>query len=254
MIILERALKSVPLFLEFKINQATLFADHGLQHCVIMWNRVTAQAECTAPGNPPLQLAYLRGYFFSELLGRGMPSDIAIRSAIAILGTGSQGGVDAASNAHLRPTVPTAFDLALSSGALGEAWPAAPGALDMRSLTSGSMPPPSSCGSSVPSSAGGLTREDVQAIVAAALVQAGVGGAPAGGTQPPGPPPPGRPRQIVHLAASARQPAVAGIARTPSTPSIFSVRNGTPRRLQRPRSGARSRTRPKRARGLAIAL
>ena len=65
-VILERALKSVRLWSEFKTKQQQLFAAHGLQHCVIMWNLILANAQETAPDDVPMQLAYLRGYFFSQ--------------------------------------------------------------------------------------------------------------------------------------------------------------------------------------------
>jgi len=167
-IILERALKSPALFLDFKTSKATQFASHGLQHCVIQWTRILANAESTAPDDVPMQLAYLRGYFFSEHLGRGMPDDCSLRTSVAILGTAASRGATAARNAHLRPTVPTAFDLALSAGVMGEdslgslslggqsaGSSSSHGSLPLYALTGGSYAGSSAGGSTVPSSAGG---------------------------------------------------------------------------------------------------
>ena len=55
-----------------------------------------------APGDVPLQRAYLRCYFFSEYLGVGMPDDLAIRSSLSIVGRSGREGAAAARNAHLQ--------------------------------------------------------------------------------------------------------------------------------------------------------
>eukprot|EP00966_Prymnesium_polylepis_P335571 7390924-Prymnesium_polylepis.2 len=125
-----------------------------------------------------MQLAYLRGYFFSQYLGRGMPDDQSVNSALAILGTSGASVAAAARNAHMRPTLPTAFDLALSGSGAGPLAAIEGGSspIDLASLNSGSVgtsdfSPSSASGSTMPSSAAGLSRQDVEEIVAAAVAK-----------------------------------------------------------------------------------
>ena len=115
-IVLERALKSLALWRDYKPAQGALLATHGLDKAALQWNKVTTAAELTAPDDPPMQLAYLRGYFSSEFLGRGMPEIRGVQSALTILGSIRGHWSDHARNLFMIPTVPTAFDLALSGG------------------------------------------------------------------------------------------------------------------------------------------
>ena len=115
-IVIERALKSPSLWRDYKTSQGSLFSAHGLDKASLQWNKVVASAEKTAPGDLALQLAYLRGYFFDEFLGRGMPEVRGVQSSLTILGTLRGEGADQARNLYMMPTVPTAFDLALSGG------------------------------------------------------------------------------------------------------------------------------------------
>ena len=188
-IVIERALKSPSLWRDYKTSQGSLFSAHGLDKASLQWNKVVASAEKTAPGDMTLQLAYLRGYFFDEFLGRGMPEVRGVQSSLTILGTLRGEGADQARNLYMMPTVPTAFDLALSGGGSVEEFVPSIARfqpIGQQQLAPRSAPGSSSSGSNATmSSAGGVSRDELAdvmaAAVASALQAAGIGQAAAVG-------------------------------------------------------------------------
>eukprot|EP00966_Prymnesium_polylepis_P051185 1184790-Prymnesium_polylepis.1 len=129
-----------------------------------------------------MQLAYLRGYFSSEFLGRGMPEIRGVQSALTILGSIRGQGSDHARNLFMIPTVPTAFDLALSGGGTVEEFAqsvmgssrgqSSIGSLSLMGSGGGSSVGGSSVGPSASSVGSTLTAESLQAVVAAEIAKA----------------------------------------------------------------------------------
>jgi hypothetical protein len=111
-ITLERALKRQDLYEDWFRETLESFDRHGLHKCSAMLQRLVASARLASRGKTANMLAYLRRYFLCEHEGLGLPRPDCERCAISVLGASTEENAVS----HVRPTVPTGFDCALSTG------------------------------------------------------------------------------------------------------------------------------------------
>ena len=88
---LERALNSDSAIEQWYLRTADLLDTMGLPKATHRLHRVVHQCRAQAHGDGSLFRAYLRGYFFVDFLGRGMPSVVAQASALIVLGDPKRG-------------------------------------------------------------------------------------------------------------------------------------------------------------------
>jgi hypothetical protein len=172
---LERALKSQALWDQYYEETQDRLETNGLPKAATMLHSVVMQCTRQSQGNEVKKRDFLRGYFFDEFRGLGMPERTGVRSALAIMG-------DVAGSRSIMPTTCTNYDLALS-GLAGQQASVGPSAsMDLARLMGGSAPSCASfsgggsvVGGSIPSSAGALSIQDMASAVARELSQAGLG-------------------------------------------------------------------------------
>ena len=87
---LERVLSSKhdptgAMWIKFKGDIATLLSDGGFQHAVARWNKITAYAASRNIGSANYvgEREFIHYYFFVEHLGKGMPVEMCVASALA---------------------------------------------------------------------------------------------------------------------------------------------------------------------------
>jgi hypothetical protein len=187
---LERALKSQPLWDQYFTETLDRLESHGVPKAARMLHNVVMQCGRQAQSNEVKKRDFLRGYFFDEFRGLGMPALVGVRSSLSIMG-------EVPGARAIMPTTCTNYDLALS-GFSTQATLAAHGSTDFATLLGGSFGGSSCGGGSVagsvtPSSAGGSSAQEVASAVVNLMAQGGLGmqlGAASGVSQPPPPPPP----------------------------------------------------------------
>ena len=188
---MERALKSQVMWDQYYSETLDHLESNGVPKAARMLHNVVMQCARQAQSSEVKKRDFLRGYFFDEFRGIGMPALVGVRSSLAIMG-------EVPGARAVMPTTCTNYDLALS-GFSAQSQLAAHGSTDLASLLGGSCAGGLGSGGSVagsvtPSSAGGSSAQEFANAVVSLISQGGLGaqGAAALGAPPrlPQPPPP----------------------------------------------------------------